>query len=170
MTTPPNSAGITVTTAADTNILVDVFLPDEVANSTARALLSAARQRSPLIICDIVYAELVPNFESRNSLDAALRTVGATVSPIDSDIAYTAGLRWGQYRRAGGPRTRILARLPHRRPRHRHRRNVPEQRSRLLLNLLPRTANRLTRCGNRTRLFCVNGTERCGSETEMSRK
>lgn len=109
MTTPPNSAEITVTTAADTNILVDVFLTDEAANSTARALLSAARQRGPLLICDIVYAELVPNFESRDALDAALRAVGATVSPIDSDIAYTAGLRWGQYRRAGGPRTRILA-------------------------------------------------------------
>ena len=98
-----------MTTTADTNILVDVFLPDEAANSTARALLSAARQRGLLLICDIVYAELVPNFESRDALDAALRAVGTTVSPIGTDIAHTAGLRWGQYRRAGGPRTRILA-------------------------------------------------------------
>ena len=42
-------------------------------------------------------------------MDSALHLIGATVSPIDTDIAYIAGLRWGQYRRAGGPRTRILA-------------------------------------------------------------
>lgn len=96
-------------TAADTNILVDVFIPDNEHRPRSVELLRVARQRGPLLICDVVYAELVPNLESRDALDEALRTVGATVSPIDTDIAYTAGLRWGQYRRAGGPRTRILA-------------------------------------------------------------
>ena len=96
-------------TAADTNILLDVFTPGATASSLSSELLNDARQRGLLLICDIVYAELVPNFASRDALDAALHSVGATVSPIDSDIAYTAGLRWGQYRRSGGPRTRILA-------------------------------------------------------------
>ena len=95
-------------TAADTNILLDVFTPGTT-SSLSSELLNDARQRGPLLICDVVYAELVPNFESRDALDEALRTVGATVSPIDTDIAYTAGLHWAQYRRAGGPRTRILA-------------------------------------------------------------
>ena len=98
-----------MTTAADTNILLDVFIPDTDNSSESGELLRVARQRSLLLICDVVYAELVLQFESRDALDAALHSVGATVSPIDSDIAYTAGLRWGQYRRAGGPRTRILA-------------------------------------------------------------
>ena len=98
-----------MTTAADTNILMDVFVPDADNSPESGELLRVARQRGPLLICDIVYAELVPNFESRDALNAALQAVGATVSPIDTDIAYTAGLRWGQYRRAGGPRTRILA-------------------------------------------------------------
>ena len=97
-----------MTTAADTNILLDVFIPDSVHTLESGEALHAARQRGPLLICDVVYAELVPNFASREALDAALRTIGATISPIDTDIAYTAGLRWGQYRRAGGPRTRIL--------------------------------------------------------------
>ena len=96
-------------TAADTNILLDVFTPGATASSLSSELLNDARQRGLLLICDVVYAELVPNFASRDALDAALHSVGATVSPIDSDIAYTAGLRWGQYRRSGGPRTRILA-------------------------------------------------------------
>ncbi len=112
MTTPQNSADTTIqsmTTAADTNILMDVFIPDTDNSPESGELLRVARQRGPLLVCDIVYAELVPNFESRDALDAALHTIGATVSPIDTDIAFAAGLRWGQYRRAGGPRTRILS-------------------------------------------------------------
>ena len=105
----PREFSIIMATAADTNILLDVFTPDETTSPLSGELLRVARQRDPLLICDIVYAELVPNFENRDALDAALRTVGVTVSPIDTDIAYTAGLRWGQYRRAGGPKTRILA-------------------------------------------------------------
>ena len=112
MTTLRNFAGITirpVTTAADTNILLDVFIPDTDNSPESGELLRVARQRGPLLVCDVVYAELVLQFESRDALDTALHSVGATVSPINTDIAYTAGLRWGQYRRAGGPRTRILA-------------------------------------------------------------
>ena len=104
---PQNFADIT--TAADTNVLLDVLFQDERSNPTSSPLLRIARQRGLLIVCDIVYAELVPAFPNREALDAALSAVGATVSPIDTDIAYMAGLRWGQYRRAGGPRTRILA-------------------------------------------------------------
>ncbi len=98
-----------MTTAADTNILMDVFVPDVGNSPKSRELLRAARRRGPVLVSDVVYAELVPAFENRDALDAALSTIGATVSPIDSDIAYMAGSRWGQYRRAGGPRTRILA-------------------------------------------------------------
>lgn len=72
-------------------------------------MLRIAYDRGPIIVCDIVYAELVPNFESRDALDTALRVIGAIVSPVDTDISFAAGLRWGQYRRAGGPRTRILS-------------------------------------------------------------
>ena len=98
-----------MTTAADTNILLDVFTPNSEYTLESGESLRLARQRGPIFVCDVVYAELVPAFESRDALDSALSAIGAMVSPIDTDIAYTAGLRWGQYRRAGGPRTRILA-------------------------------------------------------------
>ena len=82
-------------TAADTNILLDVFIPDTDNSPESGELLRVARQRGPLLVCDVVYAELVLQFENRDALDAALHSVGATVSPIDTDIAYNAGLRWG---------------------------------------------------------------------------
>ncbi len=97
-----------MTTAADTNILLDVFTPNSEYTLESGESLRLARQRGPIFVCDVVYAELVPNFASRANLDAALHTIGATLSPITTDIAFDAGLRWGQYRRAGGPRTRIL--------------------------------------------------------------
>ena len=51
----------------------------------------------------------MPAFAERTALDRALRGIGATLSPISSSIAYEAGLRWKQYRAAGGPRNRIIA-------------------------------------------------------------
>ena len=36
------------------------------------------------------------------------RAIGAALSPIDSAIAYEAGIRWKLYRAAGGPRERIM--------------------------------------------------------------
>ena len=68
-----------------------------------------AYDRGAILVCDVVYAELVPAFRDRASLDQALREINATVSPIDTAVAYEAGLRWASYRQAGGLRERIIA-------------------------------------------------------------
>ena len=60
-------------------------------------------------MCDVAYAELVPRFSERAALDNALVAIGAELSPIDTAIAWEAGVRWKRYREAGGPRVRILA-------------------------------------------------------------
>ncbi len=96
-------------TAVDTNVLLDVFRPDPQHGPQSAAWLAAAYDYGAVVVCDVVYAELVPFFGDRLALDGALREVGATLSPIDSAIAYEAGMRWMRYRRAGGPRTRIVA-------------------------------------------------------------
>ena len=86
-------------TAVDTNVLLDLFRTDSPFHSRSREWLRRAYDRGAVIVCDLVYAELVPAFPSRISLDAALREIGAALSPVDSSIAYEAGLRWKQYRR-----------------------------------------------------------------------
>lgn len=96
-------------TAVDSNVLLDVFLPDDRYGPQSRTWLAEAYAAGAVIACDIVYAELVPFFGNRSRLDSALGQINVRISPIDSDIAWEAGLRWMQYRRAGGPRTRILA-------------------------------------------------------------
>ena len=95
-------------TAVDTNVFLDLFRTDSPFHSRSREWLRRAYDRGAVIVCDLVYAELVPAFPSRISLDAALREIGAALSPVDSSIAYEAGLRWKQYRASGGPRERII--------------------------------------------------------------
>ena len=95
-------------TAVDTNVLLDLFRTDSPHHSQSRSWLRRAYDRGAVIVCDLVYAELVPAFPSRAALDGALREIGAALSPIDSAIAYEAGLRWKRYRAAGGPRERII--------------------------------------------------------------
>ena len=96
-------------TAVDTSVLVDVFIDDAPDHDRSEERLRIALQYGPVIACDIVYAELVPSFDDRSALDRALGEVGVRLSPVDSSIAYEAGLRWMRYRRAGGPRERIMA-------------------------------------------------------------
>ena len=95
-------------TAVDTSVLLDVFLADERHGLRSKDWLRAAYDAGALLVCDIVYAESVPAFGDHAPLDGALREINATPSPIDTSIAYEAGARWMQYRRAGGPRDRII--------------------------------------------------------------
>ena len=95
-------------TAVDTNILLDLFIFNDEYGPQAAEQVANARSAGGLLVCDMVYAELVPAFEDRQLLDEALRELGASLSSINSDIVYEAGLRWKRYRQAGGPRTRIM--------------------------------------------------------------
>ena len=95
-------------TAVDTNILIDLFGDDSRHSNRAEVWLNTARSRGSVIICAVVYGEIAPNFSSKSELDDALASLGMVLSPITAEIAYEAGVRWGRYRQAGGPRTRIL--------------------------------------------------------------
>ena len=95
-------------TAVDTNILLDVFVPGQQHGQQSKKRLADAYDAGALIVCDLVYAELVPAFHDRPSLDGALQAIGARLSSITSSVSYEAGLRWKQYRSKGGPRGRIL--------------------------------------------------------------
>ena len=95
-------------TAVDTNVLLDILIPSDQHGPQSKAWLVAAYDAGAIVVSDVVYAELVPSFRDRAALDGALQEIGATLSPIDSSIAYEAGLRWKRYRSAGGPRERII--------------------------------------------------------------
>lgn len=95
-------------TAVDTSVLLDVFLPDEAFGPRSAEWLREAYDAGAIVICDIVCAELAPAFPDRAALDDALRQINAAPSSIDRSIAWDAGRRWLEYRRAGGRRTRSI--------------------------------------------------------------
>ena len=96
-------------TAVDANVLLDIFIAGDRHGPQSKERLVAAYDAGAIVVSDVVYAELVPAFRDRAALDSALLVLGATLSPIDSSIAYEAGLRWKRYRAAAGPRNRIIA-------------------------------------------------------------
>jgi len=96
-------------TFVDTNILLDVFLPDPEFGEKSSGYLERSFHEGSLIINEIVYAELAPQFSSQRLLDKTLLKLGIRILPIDRETAYTAGIAWQQYRRAGGKRERIIS-------------------------------------------------------------
>jgi predicted nucleic acid-binding protein len=96
-------------TAIDTNILLDILIPnDEFYEASASALQDSATEGS-LVICDIVYAELCVHFGLQHECDAFLESNDIRVQNLTREAHFLASRSWRKYRREGGKRTRILA-------------------------------------------------------------
>ncbi len=99
-----------MTTAVDTNVLLDLLTGDAVSADKARNALVEGESRGGMVICEIVYAELAAAFAGDSKrmgsflADAHIRLVR---TPTEA-LAH-AGALWRRYRAAGGPRTRIVA-------------------------------------------------------------
>jgi predicted nucleic acid-binding protein len=96
-------------TAIDTNVLLDILLPnDQFFERSAEALQNSATEGS-LVIADIAYAELSVHFAARPDCDDFLESSGIRVQPLTRDALFLASRAWRMYRRQGGKRSRILA-------------------------------------------------------------
>jgi hypothetical protein len=94
--------------AVDTNILLDVFLPDPDFGESSLEKLEKAYARGALVICNIVYAELAPQFSDRHRLDETLKQMEIGVTPLNVDSSFLAGAHWREYKRLSGKRQRII--------------------------------------------------------------
>lgn len=96
-------------TAIDTNVLLDILLPNEkFFDNSARSLERAAAEGS-LVICDLVYAELCIHFPAQRECDEFLETAGIRAESLTREAHFVAGRAWRTWRQQGGRRTRILA-------------------------------------------------------------
>lgn len=96
-------------TALDTNVLLDILIPDERFFERSLATIQAAADEGSLVICDPVYAELCGQFRSQLECDRFLQENRIGVERVSRQAMWTASLAWHRYRRAGGKRDRILA-------------------------------------------------------------
>ncbi|MCL0050643.1 type II toxin-antitoxin system VapC family toxin [Dehalococcoidia bacterium] len=68
-----------MTSAVDTNILLDILLPDPKFLEASTKLLSNAISKGKVIMSEVVYAELLAQFSSREELDAFLEEANIVV-------------------------------------------------------------------------------------------
>ncbi len=92
----------------DSNILLDVLIPDPVWEDWSSGALAAAAESSPLVINPIVFAEVSVGFDRIEDLEAAL-PAELRREPLPWDAAFLAAKAFLAYRRRGGTK---LAPLP----------------------------------------------------------
>jgi len=97
-----------VVSVIDTNILLDIFLPDPLHGESSLKLLETVYQQGSLVICDIVYSELAPQFKEKNLLDESLEKIGINIISSNTVTLYQAGQLWFQYRKVQKGKDRII--------------------------------------------------------------
>jgi predicted nucleic acid-binding protein len=93
----------------DTNVLIDVATDDPHWADWSQQSLELASLQGPLLINEIIYAELSVGFDRIEGLDAFLEGAGIEMHYLPTAALFLAGKAFGQYRRAGGVRSNILA-------------------------------------------------------------
>ena len=95
-------------TLVDTNVLLDLVTDDPHWADWSVAQLETASLRGPLLINDVVYAELSVRYERIEDIEAVLTETGIDIVPMPRPALFLAGKVFAQYRKAGGTRTGVL--------------------------------------------------------------
>ena len=98
-----------MSTAGDTNILLDIVRPNEDFFASSLRSLEEAAQAGSLAACDLVYAELCVHFNQQDDCDRFLDEAQVRVETLSREAGFLASRVWRNYRKQGGKRNRILA-------------------------------------------------------------
>ena len=96
-------------TAVDTNILLDILVPNEQFYEASGDALEEAAGEGSIVVSDIVYAELCIHFETQRECDAFLESNEIRVQALARQAHFLASRAWRTYRQQEGKRTRIFA-------------------------------------------------------------
>jgi hypothetical protein len=95
--------------AIDTNILLDVLIPNTSHVQSSLACLTNIEPTDDLIICEIVFAELSSQFLSQTELKKFLIDTGIRLVPSTEHTLFEAATTWKTY----SSRKRNVALCPH---------------------------------------------------------
>lgn len=95
-------------TFVDTNVLLDLFGGELPWADWAKPRLEAAALAGPLLVNDVVYAELCPNADSPEEVDDLLARIGVDLVQTPRSALFLAAKAFAAYRRRGGARTGVL--------------------------------------------------------------
>ena len=96
-------------TLVDSNILLDVVSDGQSWADWSQAQLERAAMRGPLVINDVIYAEISARYATVDALDSMLREVDIEVVRVPRPALFLAGKAYLRYRCVGGMRTGVLA-------------------------------------------------------------
>jgi predicted nucleic acid-binding protein len=83
--------------AIDTNILLDILIPNEAHAQASLNCLMSVNSDDELIICEVVFAELGSQFLSFQDLNIFLRDTGIRLVPSNEVSLYEASTTWKNY-------------------------------------------------------------------------
>jgi predicted nucleic acid-binding protein len=86
-------------TAVDTNILLDILIPDAPQGEMSEKSLTESLASGAVIISEIVYTELAAHFSMRAQIDLFLEETGINLYSSSADALYLAGRTWREYLR-----------------------------------------------------------------------
>jgi predicted nucleic acid-binding protein len=86
-----------VITAIDTNILLDILIPDPFFQIPSKDALEKALTLGRLVVSEIVYAELAVHFQTAEMLRRFLNETGITLVPSSPAALEEAAVRWKSY-------------------------------------------------------------------------
>jgi predicted nucleic acid-binding protein len=95
-------------TLVDTNVLLDLVTDDPIWADWSIAELEAASLRGPLLINDVIYAELAVRYGRIEDLDAFVQKAGLEIAALPRAALFLAGKVFAQHRKSGGLRTGVL--------------------------------------------------------------
>ena len=95
-------------TLVDSNVLLDLLTGDPVWSAWSGDQLEQALDRGPVVINQIVYAEVSPRFSRIEDLDATLSADRFVRATLPWSAAFLAARCYVQYRERGGARTSTL--------------------------------------------------------------
>src|SRR5881296_2837152 len=95
-------------TLVDTSVLLDVLLAGAEHGEESERRLAIALRAGPVIVNDVIAAELAPIFDTAAGLWSALADAEIELVPYPREAVYLAGRAFKRYRQRGGRPKRIL--------------------------------------------------------------
>jgi predicted nucleic acid-binding protein len=95
-------------TLVDSNVLLDLVTNDPNWSEWSLSRLEEAALAGPVVINDIVYAELSIRYERMEDLDEMLDEAMIEIASTPRRALFLAGKAFHQHRATGGPRTGVL--------------------------------------------------------------
>jgi predicted nucleic acid-binding protein len=96
-------------TLVDSNILLDVLTREPDWWQWSLEQVEQAALSGPLVINDVVYAEVSTRYPSPDTVDSVLRDLAVDLVPTPRAALFLAGKAYLRYRTAGGTRTGVLS-------------------------------------------------------------